>query len=353
VFRGEVVGITDGDTMNLLDSSHRQHINAQRQIMSAWNEEEVKIAVEGYFELLGQEGNGVNKAELYRTLSSRCPSRSPKAFERKFQNISAILYEQHLSYASGLKPLGNYQNLLKLIVLDHLDRTPLPSVEPYEILEAKLRDISDREIEVTSTGSGRYGLAIEEALGIPQNSSKAPDFMGIELKTKSDKSLQTLFSRTPSKFLAGKNKADFFDLYAYQDNKRNRRALYTSFCSREDTLGFSLSVDNLTVSVLHKGRPVVEYEGDRLEAALLSKHSQTAFIEVAPSKGKVRIKSAIYCRSPSVIRFMELIAEELVYLDFTMSESTPGRMKDHGFLWRIRPEAISKLYLHSEDMKLA
>ena len=319
--------------------------------MGTWTEDEVKVAVNGYFELLGQESIA-NKAELYRTLSSKCPSRSPKAFERKFQNISAVLYEQRLPFASGLKPLGNYQNLLKLIVLDHLDRTPLPAVEPYEILEAKLRDIACDDIVVTGKGSGRYGLSIEKALGIPQNSSKEPDFMGIELKTKSDKSLQTLFSRTPSKYLAGENKADFFNLYAYKDEKRKRRALYTSFCSREDSLGFSLSVDNLTVRVLNKGQPVIEYVADRLEDALLTKHSQTAFINVVPSRGKVRIDSAIYCRSPSIIRFLELIAEGFVNLDFTMSESSVGGIKDHGFLWRIQSNAISRLYLHTEEMQI-
>ena len=228
-----------------------------------------------------------------------------------------------------------------------------PAVEPYAILEARLRDIARNDIAVAGKGSGRYGLAIEEALGITQNSSKSPDFMGIELKTKSDKSLQTLFSRTPSKFLAGKNKTGFFDLYAYEDTKRNRRALYTSFCSQEDTLGFSLSVADLMVKVLHKEKPIVEYERAKLEAALLSKHSQTVFINVIPLKGKVRIDSAIYCHSPSLVRFLELITEGLVYLDFTMSESASGKIKDHGFLWRIRTEAISRLYLHTEKMNLA
>ena len=153
-----------------------------------WSEEEARAAVAAYFNLLqaDQDGRAINKRQLYRDLSERFPKRPPKAFELKFQNISAVLYEQRLPYCSGLKPRFNYQRLLKLLVLDHLERSPLPPIEPHEILFRKLQELSDRgSIPVTKTGAGRFGLAIEEALGIPQNSDKAADFMGIELKTPS------------------------------------------------------------------------------------------------------------------------------------------------------------------------
>src|SRR5689334_22184121 len=93
--------------------------------------------------LLKAELNGrhVNKAALYRSLSKRFPLREPKAFELKFQNISAILYQQRLPYCAGLMPRPNYQRLLRLVVLDHLDRSPLPPVEPHEILFAKIREL--------------------------------------------------------------------------------------------------------------------------------------------------------------------------------------------------------------------
>ena len=169
-----------------------------------WSEAEVKAAVRSYFRLFDaqQRNEAVNKAALYRELSAQFPNRSVKAFERKFQNISAILYEQKLPYCSGLKPFFNYQRLLKLFVLDHIDRTPLPHVDPHEILFTKLRELKARgPLAVNQKGSGRFGLAIENALGLPKNSSKDPDFMGIELKTKQGDTLQTLFSRTPTSYL--------------------------------------------------------------------------------------------------------------------------------------------------------
>lgn len=325
-----------------------------------WSELEAKAAVEAYFKLLRaeQSGQSTNKASLYRNLSSKFPQRSIKAFELKFQNISAILYEQHQPYCTGLKPKGNYQRLLKLLVLDHLDRSPLPPIEPHEILFAKLRELRDRgPMEVTRKGSGRFGLAIEQALGIQPNSNKAADFMGIELKTKRDKSLQTLFSRTPSRYTQDQDKRGLFERYCYLDSNRNRRALYTSFSSQPDSFGFSLRVEGQVIQVFHNETSVVEYDVERLEEALLLKHSQTAFLAVTSSTHngteQCTLDAVTYCKWPSIIRFLRLVGSGAVFLDFTMSEKPGGVIDDHGFLWRLRSDSLDRLYLSTEAIDLA
>jgi len=140
-----------------------------------WSEAEAKATIREYFSLLRAEQNGeaTNKAALYRKLSKRYPQRTAKAFELKFQNISAILYELHLPYCSGLKPASNYQRLLKLLVLDHLDRSPLPPVEPHEILFKKLREVRARgPIPVSGKSTGRFGLAVERALGFLRTATR-------------------------------------------------------------------------------------------------------------------------------------------------------------------------------------
>jgi hypothetical protein len=325
---------------------------------AGWTETEVRAAVGEYFALLRAEQGGrqVNKAALYRRLSERFPRRPPKAFELKFQNISAVLYEQRLPYASGLKPRFNYQRLLRLMVLDYIDRTPIPAIEPHEILFAKLRELRTRgPINVAGKGSGRFGLAIEAALGIPQNSAKAADFMGIELKAKSDNTLQTLFSRTPSRFVEDFDKTAMFQRHSYHD-KTGRRALYTSFNNSPDTLGFRLVPDALVIRVTRNGTTVLEYDTERLEEALLSKHSQTAFITVGrcvnAGTEACTLEQVTYCKWPSIIRFVRLVSSGDVSLDFTMSQDAAHRVKDHGFLWRIKSSALPKLYLSSENQKV-
>lgn len=324
--------------------------------MASWSESEVRAAVSAYFQILKaeQDGRYVSKAKLYRTLSDKFPQRTSKAFELKFQNISAILYELHLPYCSGLKPRFNYQRLLRLLVLDQLDRTPLPAVEPHNILLRKLRELSGRgPMLVKGKGTGRFGLLIEEALGIKPNSKKDPDFMGIELKTKSDKSLQTLFSRLPSRFVGHHDKQTMFRQHSYVRN--GRQALYTSFNATADSLGFRLKVCDQVIQVFHKRSAVLEYDAESLEEALLSKHTQTAYISLlrGTQNGQqtCSLVSVQFCKWPSIIRFMRLISSGDVFLDFMMSENR-GRIKDHGFLWRIRTASLENLYLSTEVHRL-
>ena len=61
------------------------------------------------------------------------------------------------------------------------------------------------------------------------------------------------------------------------------------------------------------------------------------------------LEKARFCKWPSVIRFLRLVSSGEVLLDFTMSEGASGKVKDHGFLWRIRGTALDELYLSSQD----
>ena len=154
-----------------------------------------------------------------------------------------------------------------------------------KILANKLQEISQRgPLQVSHKGSGRFGLTIEEALGIPQNSSKAADFMGIELKTKSDSSLQTLFSRTPTRYVEDANKKEMFARHSYKDEKRDRKALYTSFNTSPDSLGFHLKVSSNQIQTIRNGTVVLEHDAENIEAALLSKHTHTAFLFLSRMK---------------------------------------------------------------------
>lgn len=89
---------------------------------SPWSREEVEATVTSYFDMLeaGLRGEAVNKTAHRNALLPLLAGRSPGAVERKHQNISAILIEEHVPYISGYKPLGNYQGLLREVVLDQL-----------------------------------------------------------------------------------------------------------------------------------------------------------------------------------------------------------------------------------------
>ncbi len=318
-----------------------------------WNNQEIHSAVCAYFNLLKrqQKNEKVNKAAIYRMLAEKHPSRSAKAFELKFQNISAVLYEQKLPYADGLRPLSNYQSAMKTVVLQYIaDNGFQQNQQPIDILTDKLKRLRCKGfVKVYGSGSGRYGLTLEHHLSIPQNSSKEADFMGIELKTKTgSNTLQTLFSRTPTRYIACDDKNQLVTKFGYYDQVRERQALYTSFNSEGDTLGFKLQTDKNRIVINKDQLEILEYENSVIENALLQKHTETAYVSVTAKKlenGKAgcRFDKLLYCSQPSLDRFLHMADDGSVYLNLTLSEKN-GRVKDHGFLWRVPQVRIEDLY---------
>src|SRR5262245_4087233 len=87
-----------------------------------WARDEVEATVASYFEMLdaGLRGDPFNKTAYRNALLKVLNNRPAGAVERKHQNISAILIEEGVPYITGYKPLGNYQRLLREVVLAHL-----------------------------------------------------------------------------------------------------------------------------------------------------------------------------------------------------------------------------------------
>lgn len=89
-----------------------------------WSSEEVEAAVSDYVAMLEAEvlGEPYSKAAHNRGLQQALPRRTRGSIERKHQNISAVLIALGVPYIEGYKPLGNYQDLLRSIIEERLDR---------------------------------------------------------------------------------------------------------------------------------------------------------------------------------------------------------------------------------------
>lgn len=87
-----------------------------------WSREEVEAIIADYFSMLEMEliGQSFNKAEHNRHLQKILSNRTKGSIERKHQNISALMIELGFPYIDGYKPLGNYQELLREVLLDQL-----------------------------------------------------------------------------------------------------------------------------------------------------------------------------------------------------------------------------------------
>jgi hypothetical protein len=117
-----------------------------------WTEQEVRLIVADYFDMLQAEVNGepYRKSDHRQGLIPHLEGRSEGSVEFKHQNISAVLVDQGLPYIEGYKPRGNYQGLLATEVERFLDEHPdfleqlaaAPTLNPSSIPQTSSPDLS-------------------------------------------------------------------------------------------------------------------------------------------------------------------------------------------------------------------
>lgn len=91
-----------------------------------WSEDEVRLIVADYFDMLETEllGQPFKKSEHRKVLAPKLQGRSDGSIEFKHQNVSGVLVELGLPYIEGYKPRGNYQALLATEVEGFLEQHP-------------------------------------------------------------------------------------------------------------------------------------------------------------------------------------------------------------------------------------
>lgn len=198
------------------------------------------------------------------------------------------------------------------------------------------------------SGDTGIGFTFETLLGIEANPTKAPDYKGIEIKTSRSARVkdkrrvstgkQTLFSLIPNWGMLG-DRRNLVETYGYEDIERERKGIYCTIKVKPNSYGFYLEVREGNIYVMKEGEEVVVYEKERLKEALFNKHKESFFVTAHAVKDKnkeewFRYDSAIYCSEVSFKGFIELIEQNLLGVDFAINIKN-GRVRDHGFLWRI------------------
>ena len=91
-----------------------------------WSENEVRLIVADYFDMLEAEllGKTYKKSEHRKSLIPQLSGRSEGSIEFKHQNVSGVLVELGLPYIEGYKPRSNYQSILATQVESFLDQRP-------------------------------------------------------------------------------------------------------------------------------------------------------------------------------------------------------------------------------------
>ena len=226
----------------------------------------------------------------------------------------------------------------------------------------RIRLIAKQGFHRNSKGVGKIapkdaGDTLESLLGIKTNNSQEADFEGIiELKSKSSKTLDTLFTLRPD--FEGTPVAKF---------ETNDRSLYITIGSEENpqnNQGFYLEVndrDNIVELRKQENKKTILaafWTFKALEEELHKKHPATLWVKVESKMdgevGQFKYIEAELTRSPQFMTFLSLIKSGAITYDWRGYTTPSGKYagKNHGNAWRIKNKQRSLLFGSTEIIDL-
>ncbi|HPC48584.1 MAG TPA: MvaI/BcnI family restriction endonuclease [Kiritimatiellia bacterium] len=226
-------------------------------------------------------------------------------------------------------------------------------------LLSRLCELARRPLPATCSGDTAIGRAVEAALGIPINSSGNPDYKGIELKAKRERTSAKrngLFTCVPDWTLSHiKDFKTFLDRFGYQ--RGDDFKLYCTVSTKApNPQGLLLSLGDagrfLWENVRKNGSDerLMVWPLSKLEDRLTTKHKETFWIKadsVRDNSGRefFYLKSVTHTRNPNVPQFSRLLSDGSITLDHLIKRTPSGGVKEKGPQFKLAPDKFSELFL--------
>jgi hypothetical protein len=208
------------------------------------------------------------------------------------------------------------------------------------------------------------GRTLEAMLGIGINSSKKPDYKGIELKSFRDArgNRKNLFAQVPDWHLSKfKSSAEILKNFGYQ-----RGADFKLYCTVSSIVtnsqGLRLRLDNKLGWLVENSESIgdfVVWALDTLHNRLLEKHNETFWIGadslIIEGREHFLFKKVEHTKKPIVSQFDILLEQGIITLDHLIKQNAKGKVVEKGPLFKIKPNGLSLLFPPSQlyDLKYA
>lgn len=229
-----------------------------------------------------------------------------------------------------------------------------------EIL-AKLREFAKKPFPSERAGSTGLGYTVEKLFGISANSSKLPDYKGVELKAgRGNLTRTTLFAQVADWNISPcKSSAEILDTYGYQ-----REGYFKLYCTisalKPNSQGLSFFYDPKTdqLQEMHGNETVVAiWSGDVLRRRLLEKHSETFWIDAESffinDVEYFQLKSVTHTRAPIVSQLIPLIVSGAITMDHLIKRyDKTNKVTEKGPLFKIHKRDLELLFPKPVKYKL-
>jgi hypothetical protein len=351
-----------GSVRSFLKSKNVHNFENQKQ------GQESKVLVNSV--LLGTDGTINSVASLYRPNTKKGDPR--------------IWFKGLGSYAKANDILGiiEFEKILYVLNITQLDVETLLSSQGFNPVQELIKEIREISNEVADelllllnkiaaqglvpamlSADTAIGRTLETLLGIDINSSKKPDYKGIELKSYRDKrgNRKNLFAQVPdwnlSKF---KSSAEILNNFGY--NRGEDFKLYCTVSSLvRNSQGLMLKMDSKVNQLLENSDKTnvgdfIVWGLETLHKRLLEKHNETFWIaadsKTIDGKEYFQYKKVEHTKKPIVSQFDILLEQGIVTLDHLIKRKLTGSVVEKGPIFKIKPNALDLLFPPSQSYSL-
>jgi len=207
------------------------------------------------------------------------------------------------------------------------------------------------------------GRTLETLLGIDINSSKKPDYKGIELKSYRDKrgNRKNLFAQVPdwnlSKF---KSSAEILNAFGYSRGEDFKLYCTVSTLVR-NSQGLKLKMDSEISQLIENSDKssvgdFVVWGLENLHKRLLEKHNETFWIAADSitigGKEHFQYKKVEHTKKPIVSQFDILLEQGIITLDHLIKRKSTGSVVEKGPIFKIKPNSLALLFPPSQSYLL-
>ncbi len=233
----------------------------------------------------------------------------------------------------------------------------------FELLAMLRKVASAGPIPSMVAADTSVGRTLEKTLGIDINSSKQPDYKGIELKSfrSSRTNRKNLFAQVPewslSKFKSSAEILDAFGYYREDDFK-----LYCTVSAiTRNSQGLALRLESdIKQLIENSNNPEIGdfavWTLNTLHNRLLEKHKETFWVEATSTyiDGLEHFQYSVveHTKKPITSQFDILVDQGIITLDHLIKRNSNGKVVEKGPIFKIKPKGLDLLFPPSEKYNL-
>lgn len=317
---------------------------------------EHKVMKDAY--LLSDAGVIKSKASIYRPKTKQG---DPRIWFRKLPSYStpgdqvAIIIKDDATYLINLSTvvIADSLNDINSHIKSFLESFVTQHNSIADELLGKLKELAKAPFSALRAGDTAIGYTLEEKLGIEANSSKLPDYKGIELKSgRGNKTRTTLFAQVADWSLSPcKKSAEILNKFGYERDD-DFKLYCTISTQRENSRGLSFIYDQSKDQLqewYNKTDLVAVWPGELLRKRLKEKHAETFWIE-AESKlvdgvEQFQLLKVTHTKAPILSQLLPLIQSGVITMDHLIKRNGKNnRVSEKGPLFKINKRDLELLF---------